>query len=89
MPDAPDMTGAATPPPRIDAVTALYWLTKLLVAFFLTSAVLIAGFAPYTANMYEVLKVSGILLLGAGASALLGAWLNKRRPPEHGGAGRS
>lgn len=51
--------------PRPGAIVVMRWLCRMAIAFLVVSAVLIAGFAPYSSDMGAILLVSGILLLGA------------------------
>jgi hypothetical protein len=59
------------------AAQAIMWLTRLVAAFLIVAAVLIAGYAPYTPNMYEILGIAGLLLVAAALTWGLGVLLQR------------
>lgn len=59
----------------------LMWLSRLCAAFLVACAVLIAGFAPYSSSMLDVLRIAAILLLGAGAAWLFGLLMLRLKRP--------
>lgn len=71
--------GRSAPPshPRPSPVMVVRWLCRIGLAFLFACAVLIAGFAPYTGAMGEVLQVSALLLLGAAACGLTDRLLSR------------
>lgn len=73
-------SGPARPAyPRPTPVMIVRWLCRMALAFLLACAGLIAGFAPYTSDMSEVLGVSGMLLLAAAACGLTDHLLGRAR----------
>lgn len=67
--------------PRPTPLMIVRWLCRIALAFQIACAGLIAGFAPYASEMGEVLTVSLVLLLGAGACGLADHLLGRRQSP--------